>query len=93
MTSTWSESPTPAELAAIEAPLTVADARAVGDYWERVIRECGAVVEDAPRPTSWLVSSTAEQRQVRRETRRLATAAVRELPVRQAVVPTGTEAA
>jgi hypothetical protein len=85
--------PDAAELAAIEAQLPDEQRLAVRDFWEHVIAECRTEVADAPRPTSWLVASTAEQRRIRREARRAAVAAVRALPVRRTPGPSGSEAA
>ncbi|MQA16164.1 MAG: hypothetical protein GEV09_19055 [Pseudonocardiaceae bacterium] len=85
---------TPGELAAMEGVrLSEPDRLLVCEYWERVIGECYAQVADARRPTSWLVSRTAEQRRERRAARRAAGAVVRELPVRVVSVPDGREAA
>lgn len=85
--------PDPAELAAIEAELPEEHRLAVRDYWERVIAECRKEVADAPRPTSWLLAKTGDQRRIRREARRTAVAMVRQLPVRRPTGPTGSEAA
>ncbi|HEV7453581.1 MAG TPA: hypothetical protein VGO16_19840 [Pseudonocardiaceae bacterium] len=85
--------PSAAEWAAIEAELPDEQRLAVRDFWEHVIAECRAEVADAPRPTSWLVASAAEQRHIRREARRVAVAAVRALPVRRTPGPSGSEAA
>jgi hypothetical protein len=85
--------PDAAELAAIEAELPDDQRLAVRDYWEHIIAECRAEAADAPRPTSWLVASTAQQRHIRREARRAAVAAVRALPVRRTPGPSGSEAA
>jgi hypothetical protein len=85
--------PDAAELAAIEAELPDEQRLAVREFWEHVIAECRAEVIDAPRPTSWLVTSTAQQRHIRREARRAAVAAARALPVRRTPGPSGLEAA
>lgn len=85
--------PEPAALAAIEADLPEEQRLTVRDYWERVIAECRHEVADAPRPTSWLVARTGEQRRIRREARRTAVAMVRQLPTRRPTDPTGSEAA
>jgi hypothetical protein len=82
-----------AELVAIEAELPEEQQLAVQDYLERVITECHAEIADAPRPPSWLVARTEGQRRIRREARRAAVAVVRELPVRRAADPGGSEAA
>jgi hypothetical protein len=85
--------PTAAELAATEVELPDYEQREVRAYWERLIERCYAEVADAPHPTPWLVMSKEDQRRIRREARRSAAAVVRALPIRQADLEGGSEAA
>lgn len=88
------DSPTGAELAAMQGELPYPQRRAVWDHWERVLAECRAEVRGAPRPTAALLDGTAAERRYRRMERRALAAVVRELPVRQRPAgPSGSEAA